>query len=166
VYNWTHKKWCRPSDPINIVFEGISLDEVEKFLLGQGWQPASFLFAFASSHVIPDPDPINKRPQDRQLIKPIKFKKIPKIKKILKRLHIRLWDIGNKIIAGIHIDALRVPGHSPTDFESVEKFFAEDCKQNSNWEVLEDAEDLDNRIAGHGQPYNNGKATIIRRRVQ
>jgi len=153
-YNWTHKKWCRPSDPINIIFEGISLDEVERFLINQGWQPDSF---FTYKHVIPDPNPIHKREQDKQFVKPIKFR-------IIKRFHIRLWDLGDKIIAGIHIDALRVPGHSVTDFESVEKFFGEECGQNPDWEVLEDAEDLDNRIAEHGQPHNNGKATKIRRK--
>jgi len=59
---------------------------------------------FATNHVIPDPAPINKREQDKQFIKPIKFK-------VIKRFHIGLWSIGDKIIAGIHIDALRVLGH-------------------------------------------------------
>ena len=159
-YNWTHKKWCRPSDPINVVFEAISLDEVEKFLLSQGWERPPFLYAW--SQVIPDPSPLEKSIQDLQLIKPIKtlFGKF----RIWKRLHIRLWDIEHGIIAGVHIDAPRIFRHSPTDFESVEKFFADICRKNPNWEVSEDYEDLDNRIAGHGQPFNNGKATVVRRK--
>jgi hypothetical protein len=155
-YVWTHKQWCRPSDPVNIIFENISLDEIEKFLINNGWERAKPLLVW--DHFIPDPDPLNKRKQDLQLIKPIRWK-------ILKRVHVRLWERDNRVIGGVHIDVLRVTKHYLTDFESVEKYFANICRTNSNWMVQDDAEDLDNRIAGYGQPYNNGKATVIRRKI-
>lgn len=159
-YNWTHKKWCRPSDPVNVVFEGIRLDEVEEFLLKEGWESANPIFAW--SQVIPFPSPLEKSDQNLQMIKPVdgftgKFR-------ILKRIHIRLWDMNSKVIAGVHIDSLRVFRHLPADFESVEKLFADICKRNPDWEVIEDSLDLDNRFAGHDQPFNNGKATVVRRK--
>lgn len=154
-YNWTHKKWCRPSDPINIVFEEITLDEIEKFLLGRDWKAVGAPLAF--SQVIPYPNPLQKREQEKQFIGPGKFC-------MIRRCHIRLWRIEKRIIAGVHHDALRVSGHTTTDFESIEKFFAEECANNPDWEILEDYVDMDNRISGYGQPYNNGRATLIRRK--
>ena len=153
--NWTHKPWCRPSDPINVIFREIDLDEVERFLLSEGWKKLPWPHhLFAHSHVIPDPDPLNKRKQNRQLVKG----------GIYKRFHIRLWKLSGEIIAGVHFDRIRGFGHSITDFESIEKCFAKLCKKNLDWEVLEDVEDLNNHFAGHGEPYNNGKATVIRRK--
>jgi hypothetical protein len=73
----------------------------------------------------------------------------------------RLWNLQDYIIASIHVDALRATGHTATDFESPEKDFADICRQNANWTVNEDAKDMDNRISGYGQPYNNGRATVV-----
>jgi len=73
----------------------------------------------------------------------------------------RLWNLQDYVIASVHLDALRAMGHTTTDFESIEKHFADICRQNPNWTVHEDAEDMDNRISGYGQPYNNGRATVV-----
>ncbi len=157
MQNWTHKPWCRPSDPINLVFEQIELEEIKNFLLGEGWKLARGYRTLTPDQVIPDPSPTTKRPNDMQLYKPTKGV-------VLERYHIRLWKFKGDIIASVHMDALRAIGHTASDFESIEKHFAEACKANPKWTVDEDALDLDNRIAGYGQPYNNGKATVVRPR--
>jgi hypothetical protein len=161
VYNWTHKPWCRPSDPINVIFRNVNLHDIERFLSdpARNWRVvgsslSSKLRNLAPDQVIPDPDPINKRPQDLQLLKPIKG--------LFRRYHIRLWKLQDCIIANIHLDALRATGHTATDFESIEMHFADICKQNPNWTVDMDAEDMDNRISGYGQPFNNGRATVVK----
>ena len=107
----------------------------------------------APDQFIPDPDPMNKRVQTLQLTRG----------DLIQRYHGRFWDFSaeSKVIGGVHMDAIRAMGHRSADFESIEKFFAELCKRNSSWVVLEDAEDLANMISGYEQPYNNGKATVI-----
>jgi hypothetical protein len=155
-YNWTHENWCRPSDPINIIFENIGLDEIEKFLLSQGWKSCGVL-AFAFDQVIPYPSLFEKRRQDRQFVGPGRIC-------ILRRCHIRLWDIERLVFAGIHYDAFRFIGHTPTDFETPKQFFTSECMKNPDWETKPDYIELDNRTGGYKQPYSNGKATLVRRK--
>ena len=63
------------------------------------------------------------------------------------------------------MDVMRILGyHISADFESIERDFANVCKQNPNWNVIDDAEDLDNRFGNYGQPYNNGKATVVNKK--
>jgi hypothetical protein len=155
-FNWTHKKWCLPSDPINLIFECISLEEIEGYLSTKGWKSISY--PLAVDQVIPIPDSYNKKTQDLQLVGPEQYT-------ILKRYHIRLWNInGQSIAASVHHDAFRFLGHVATDFESAEQYFADQCEKNPDWEVFRDHIDLDNRISGYEQPFNNGKATMIRRK--
>jgi hypothetical protein len=156
-FNWTHKKWCRPSDPINLVFEGIELKEIEEFLSSIGWRSVSSWLA--EDQVIPISNNDGKQPQDSQLVN-------TELYQILKRHHIRLWEIENYVIGSIHQDAFRFIGHTATDFESAEQFFADQCEKNPNWEIIRDSIDLDNRISGYQQPFNNGKATLIRRKTR
>ena len=79
-----------------------------------------------------------------------------------KRYHIRFWNIGSLIIAGCHMDRISFSGfHTSVDFESVEKDLTIIFKSNSNWDVIDDAVELDNNFRGYGQPNNNGRATII-----
>ena len=157
---WTHQEWCRPSDPINVIFKEISLDEIEAFLNRKGWKrPRGWEKRFTPSQVIPQQDqedPTKKTEQDLQLTKSLKLR-------VVKRWHIRLWDFGDRIVAGVHVDDTKM-GHVPTDFESVEQHFASLCETNPQWEVLRDRIELGNYFAGHEQPFNNGKATLIRRR--
>ena len=153
-YNWTHENWCRPSDPINIIFENISLDEIGNFLKKRGWRSK---FTLGFDHVVPYPNIFQKIKQTRQFIGPGLFC-------ILKRCHIRLWKIEGKILGAVHYDRLRSAHHEVTDFESVEQYFSDECSTNKSWEVLVDEIDLKNSFSSYKQPYNNGKATLIRRK--
>lgn len=184
---WAYTDWSRPSDPINIIFLGIKLYEIENFLTGNGWKKPHW---FASNQYLPIPDPYNHRKQDLQLVK--------QLNRDWTRYHIRLWDIGtdtgnrimeeslwkmvkgaenqdriehyfnrkNKyydhrymVIAGVHMDRTRGTGHVSADFESVESVFAYECLQR--WNVEDDWFDMENSFVGYGQPYNNGRATVI-----
>lgn len=164
---WTHKKWCRPSDPINIVFRGISIDEVINYLKSQNWKRMEGIESLISSQYIPNPSVLMKKVQDVQL----------KCGRLYRRYHIRLWDVQeqlnrfdnwngqDKIVAGIHLDSLRMPGvHITPDFETIEDDFASICLTNPEWNVMRNNLNLDNFFGGYGQASNNGMATIIEKR--
>jgi hypothetical protein len=146
--NMTHKKSCQPSDPINLIFKNISIKEIENQFKSMKWNKP----LLAESLFLPHPNAFNKTKQNIQMV----------FGKIYKRYHIRIWDFNSKLIASVHMDRLRlIGGHTAADFESIEKDLANLFRQHSSWSVTEDAEDLQNAFVGYGQPYNNGKATVI-----
>lgn len=149
--NRTHNRHCTPSDPINLIFENVSVQDVENELLRIGWKRTRWL---ASNQTLPIISAMNKTKQSIQI----------HCGSIFKRYHMRVWDIKSCLIAGVHMDRLRfIGGHTSADFESIEKDLANIFKQNTTWTVTDDAVDLGNQFGGYNQPANNGKATVIRR---
>lgn len=105
VHPFTEARNCTNSDPINIIFRNVSLDDVEQEFLNIG----SSNRTWALTQFIPYPDAINKTPQNLQMHKGHFYK----------RYHIRLWNIDSRIIAGVHMDRFSFTGHRTTDFESI-----------------------------------------------
>lgn len=148
MFNWTHSSSSRPSDPMNIIVKGITLDELQQYLDGRGWK---IITALGEDQFIPDPDIFAIRKQDLQM----------GFGSIDERVHLRLWQFPHEIIGSVHKDRFSIRGHVAVDFESAEAFFALVCESNSNWLVKRDEVQMDNRIAGYQEPYNNGKATLV-----
>ena len=133
---------------MNIILRGISIEELKSFLDEHGW---NLITISGDNQFIPDPHVFIKRNQDFQ----IGFGSIDE------RVHLRLWQFQDEIIGSIHKDHISFRGHVAVDFESAERFFAIVCESNPKWVVKRDEVELNNRIAGYRQPYNNGRATLV-----
>lgn len=167
--NFTYSENCRSGDPINIIFQNISIPEITKFLVGELNWIIPKLDYFALTHFIPFPSSIEKTEQTIQFINDDSYSGLKD------RYHIRIWDISqigldlhswwdptHTIIAGIHLDKLRFSGMDvSTDFEAAENDFANICRKNSNWIIFPNKIDLQNAFYGYDQPRNNGFATLI-----
>jgi hypothetical protein len=133
---------------MNIILRGITLEELEEYLTGRGWK---IITVSGDDQFIPDPNVFAKRSQDIQ----VGFGSMDE------RVHLRLWEFQHEIIGSIHKDQFSFRGHVAVDFESAERFFALVCEANPNWIVKQDEVEMNNRIAGYRQPYNNGRATLV-----
>lgn len=133
----------------------------------EGWTIANRFISFAFTQYIPFPNITNKKPQDVQLIT-----------SIMRRYHIRLWNIEevlskfynwnseDKIIGNVHYDIPRLIGlHVVPDFESPKQDFATICKNNNEWIVHRNKLDLGNRFAGYQSPFNDGRAIVIEKKT-
>lgn len=165
---FAHTHWNRPSDPINLVFRKIELIDIKNFLLTKGWRDPGLL---SSDLFIPFPNTISSAKQDLELI----------FGRVVGRYHIRLWDISkffepymkwdlnSKIIGSVHWDAIKLNpfkkfGHVAADFESIENDFANLCRKNDLWEVIDNGIELRNYFAGYEDASNDGLATLIQRK--
>jgi|RhiMethySRZTD1v2_1073278.scaffolds.fasta_scaffold539570_1 hypothetical protein len=161
-YTWAYTDWSRPSDPINVIFINIYLEEIQNYLeIERNWEVPGL---FASDQYIPVQNIINSSSQNLQLVKRIDSFHFT-------RYHARFWnltryirDVRCIIVAGVHLDRFRGTGHVSADFESIEDFFANECRQNSVWQVTYDEYEIGNRFAGYELPYNDGRATVVRRK--
>lgn len=163
IHPWTHKSSCMPSDPINIIFRNISLQDIERFLLNKKWGKSKV----AGNQFVPESDTDLKVKQHLQLV----------LGSILKRHHVRLWNIKgvrdlaiagnvkavkNLIIASVHKEYLSGIGpHTVADFDLAKTKFAKTCEDNRNWRVNRDVIALNNEFHGYKQPSNNGRATLV-----
>lgn len=165
---FAHTHWNRPSDPINLVFRKIELIEIRSFLLKNDWRDPGVL---SSDLFIPFPNTLHSTKQDLELV----------LGSLIGRYHVRFWDIreffepymkwdlDSKIIGSVHWDALKLnpfkkSGHVAADFESIENDFANLCRLNNLWEVIDNRIDLGNYFAGYEDASNDGLATLIQRR--
>lgn len=148
---WTYDDKVRPADPLNVVFENVTLTDVGNFLQSnKGWNPNVWP---AFDQFIPNPDLHNPKRQDLQL----------QSGNLLKRVHARFWDLGNMIVANVHHEVAGIPQHVVLDYHAAEMFMASMFENQTPWIVKRDDRDFDNYFGGHAIPYNDGKATVIRR---
>jgi hypothetical protein len=150
---WTYDSNARPQDPINFIFRGLTLEQILVFLSSKGW---SSNVVMAYDQYVPDPDLHNLRKQNAQL----------QYGSLLKRLHVRLWEAGDEVIANVHHEIASIPAHIVQDYNSAEAYLARVCMANKSWKVKQDSLDLANFFGGHGTAYNDGNATLVTRWVK
>jgi hypothetical protein len=145
---WTYDNQAKPQDPLNIIFKGVKLDEILTYLDTKGWN-ANVVFAF--NQYLPIDDLHHLKMQDAQF----------QFGNIGRRVHARFWELGADVVGNVHHEVASIPQHKVLDYHAAEMYLANVCKDNKNWSVQEDSQEMQNFFGGHGMPYNDGKATLV-----
>jgi len=149
----THDDSCSLKDPINLIFEDISIDELDRVLSNAGWGSAA---PSSSQHVHSLLDNVRENPH---LEKSEGF--------ILYRHHIRVWD-GRKTGSGdsvgnAHLEICRLSElnkcHQVRAWESAKQYVADTFRERS-YDVDDDSVNMENEMM---YPIFNGRATKIGR---
>lgn len=147
---WTYDGRAGPADPLNVVFENVTLSDVNSFLQSKGWNTRVWP---AFNQFIPNPNLHVLKVQDLQL----------QSGDIWRRVHARFWDMGNMIVTNVHHEIAGIPQHIVLDYHAAEMFMASMFESDKSWSVKRDERDFGNYFGGHAIPYNDGKATVITR---
>lgn len=148
IPTWAHeKKFCRFKDPINVIFEGATLQEILRELDNENWIDPKILGITIGSDLFLREDSSCDHRQDAQRVRD---------GKVVKRFHVRLWEIADSVVAGAHYEELSGIQHKVHSFETgkteVERAFA----GKALWNV--DTEDLRNLT---DYPEHDGHASKI-----
>lgn len=154
---WTHRgkagfAWrqtCHIEDPVNLLIENASLNDVLTHLQSRGWSQVGLWppKGWASSQYLRRDDRCDKI-QSAQLVKgPLTL-----------RYHVRFWEDGDTIIGAAHYEKLSFPTHEVLSFEKGEQEVQVSFVYAPPWHIQPTPRDLRNVV---DYPENDGFATVI-----
>jgi len=140
--DYTYDCGGNQSDPVNLAYKKTGFQEVSNYLKQNGWNDAigNNQYLVLSN---------GKKVNDMQLENGSFW---------TTRFHMRLWNVLDDCVGSAHYETYQLIRHEVHHFEGAEKKVADTFRNSADWQVNDDAKDLN---AVNYEKYSDGKVTLI-----